>query len=75
MTIPLILASVSPRRRELLRLLGLSAEVVPADLDESWKPGELPHDHAERLARAKVAAIASRRPEAAVVGADTIVVV
>ena len=75
MSVPLILASSSPRRRELLGLLGLGPEVIPADIDESWIPGEAPIPHAERLARTKASVIAARRPEAAVVAADTIVVI
>ena len=75
MTTPrLILASQSPRRRELLTLIGLVHDVVPADLDESLLPGESPSGHAERLARAKAAAIALLHLEAVVIGADTIVV-
>ncbi|MBI4542432.1 MAG: septum formation inhibitor Maf [Gemmatimonadetes bacterium] len=71
MTVPLILASSSPRRRELLGLLGLSPEVVPADIDESWRNGEAPPEHVERLAREKAAVVG--RAGAAVVAADTIV--
>ena len=71
--VPVILASVSPRRRELLQLLGLAFEVAPADLDETWRNGEPPAAHAERLARGKAAARA--RPGAVAIGADTIVVV
>jgi septum formation protein len=73
-SVPLVLASASPRRRELLAMLGLRAEVVPADIDESWLNGEAPLAHAERLAREKAAVIARRRPDAAVIAADTIVV-
>jgi septum formation protein len=72
-SVPLVLASSSPRRQDLLRLIGLPFEVVPADIDESWRNGEAPAPHAERLAREKAAAVA--RPGAAVVGADTIVVI
>ena len=71
--IPIVLASTSPRRRELLQLLGLSFEVFPADLDETWRDGELPAAHAERLATQKAAA--RPRPGAVTVGADTIVVI
>jgi len=71
--VPLVLASVSPRRRELLRLLGLTFEVSPSDIDETWRNGEAPAVHAERLAREKAAA--RPVPGAAVIGADTIVVV
>jgi septum formation protein len=70
-----ILASQSPRRRELLALVGISHEVSPADVDETPYPGELPVPHCERLARAKAAVLAERHPDALVVGADTIVVV
>jgi septum formation protein len=68
-----ILASQSPRRRELLSLVGITHEVRPADIDESYLPGEQPADHAERLARGKAAAI--RESGAIVIGSDTIVVV
>jgi septum formation protein len=71
----IILASQSPRRRELLALIGIPHEVRPADLDESMLPGEEPVAHAERLARSKAEAIAAREPPGAVViGSDTIVV-
>ena len=70
-----ILASQSPRRRELLALVGIAHEVMPADIDESVHPGEAPVPHAERLARTKAHVIAAREPGALVVAADTIVVV
>ncbi len=70
-----ILASASPRRRELLTLIGIAHEVEPADIDESLFPGEQPAAHAERLARTKAHTIAERRPDAVVIAADTIVVV
>jgi septum formation protein len=72
-SVPIVLASASPRRRELLELLGLAFEVAPGDVDETWRNGEAPAAHAERLAREK--ASAAVRDGAAVVGADTIVVV
>jgi septum formation protein len=72
---PLLLASASPRRLELLRALGLEPLVCPADVDETLRPGEDPHEAAERLARAKAAAVAQGAPTGAVVlAADTIVV-
>ncbi len=74
MSIPVVLASSSPRRRELLGLLGIRPHVDPADIDESWIPGELPEPHAERLARAKAEVVAGRRPGSVVIAADTIVV-
>jgi septum formation protein len=73
MTVPLILASSSPRRRELLTLIGLKHEVRPADVDETLLPGEIPWAYAERLARAK--ALASARSGSVSIGSDTIVVV
>jgi len=70
-----ILASQSPRRRELLTLVGITHEVRPADIDETYLAGEKPAPHAERLARGKCAVIAEREPDALVIGSDTIVVV
>ncbi|HUF13627.1 MAG TPA: Maf family protein [Longimicrobiales bacterium] len=71
----LVLASASPRRRELLERLGLDFEVLPADVDESPVRGEAPEAMALRLAEAKALSIAHVRPDALVVGSDTIVVV
>lgn len=68
-----ILASQSPRRRDLLTLIGIEHEVRPANIDETYLPGEEPRAHAERLARGKAAAIAA--PGAVTIGSDTIVVV
>jgi septum formation protein len=73
--IRVVLASQSPRRRELLTLVGIAHEVRPADIDESYLAGEQPGAHAERLAREKVAAVSRDVPEALVIGSDTIVVV
>jgi len=69
-----ILASQSPRRRELLTLVGITHDVRPADIDETYFAGERPSEHAERLARGKADAIAARKPDALVIGSDTIVV-
>ncbi|MES2524374.1 MAG: Maf family protein [Gemmatimonadota bacterium] len=69
-----VLASQSPRRRELLALVGITHEVRPADVDESLLPGELPVPHCERLARLKAATLAAVHPDAVVIGSDTIVV-
>jgi len=69
-----VLASQSPRRRELLNLIGIPHEVRPADIDETLLPGEHAEAHAERLARGKVAALALD-DDAVIVGSDTIVVV
>lgn len=70
---PLVLASASPRRSELLRSLGLAFETLPADVDEAPRPGEAPYELAGRLARAKASAVAEQRPDAFVVAADTVV--
>ena len=76
MTAPrVILASQSPRRRELLALVGIAHEVRPADIDESYLPHEQPPPHTERLAREKAATLAALHPDAVVIGADTIVVI
>jgi septum formation protein len=70
----LVLASASPRRRDLLRQIGLQADRVrPAELDETPLPGELPRPYAQRLARAKAQAVAEAEPGAYVVAADTVV--
>ncbi|HEX7098261.1 MAG TPA: Maf family protein [Acidimicrobiia bacterium] len=68
----LVLASGSPRRAELLSLLGVPFQVDVADVDESRRPGEEPATYVERLARAKASAVA--REEVVALGADTIVV-
>ncbi len=70
-----VLASQSPRRRELLSLIGVPHDVFPADVDESVLNGEAPAPHCERLARAKADVIAINHPHAVVIGSDTIVVV
>jgi septum formation protein len=70
-----VLASQSPRRRELLALVGITHEVRPADVDESVLPGELPVPHCERLARLKADTLAPLHRDDVVVGSDTIVVV
>jgi septum formation protein len=72
---PIILASQSPRRAELIARLELSFDVLPADIDESYLPHESPPAHAERLAREKAETIGRTHPHALVVGSDTIVVV
>lgn len=68
-----ILASASPRRRELLSLIGIPHEVRPSNIDETQFTDEQPREHAERLAREKAAAVEARG--AVVIGSDTIVVV
>jgi len=70
-----VLASSSPRRRQLLNLIGIAHEVRPPNIDETMRPRESPRRHAERLAREKASAIAKRDPDLITIGADTIVVV
>jgi septum formation protein len=71
----LVLASKSPRRLQLLQMLGLEFEVWPAEIDERYRAGEEPQAHAERLAREKAEAIAAGQRDALVIGSDTVVVV
>jgi septum formation protein len=73
-----VLASQSPRRRDLLDLVGIAHEVRPADVDERTRPGEGPAAYVERLAREKAGAVADALgagDDAVVVAADTTVVV
>lgn len=71
---PLVLASSSPRRKDLLAGLGLTFEIVPADIDERPKRGETPAQLVERLAETKALTVARAYPEALVIAADTVVV-
>ena len=72
---PLVLASASPRRLDLLRQVGLEpADIDPADIDETPGPGEAPRTYTLRMARAKLAAVACRHPGAVVLAADSVVV-
>ena len=86
-TADLVLASASPRRRELLGQLGLTLEVTPANVDETPHPGERPADYVRRVAAAKCDAVAAARaaapalpddptlPPLPILAADTIVIV
>ena len=69
----LVLASASPRRRELLRGLNLVFSVRPADIDETPRAGEAPAQYVERLATEKAEALAAAG--ATVIAADTVVVI
>jgi septum formation protein len=71
-TAPLVLASASPRRRELLERVGVPVEIRPADIDESVRDGEAPEVYVARLAREKAIAVAGRG-ERWVLAADTTV--
>lgn len=71
----LILASASPRRREILNTLGIPHRVEAADIDESTREGESPHDYVARLAARKASVVAARTPSSDfVLAADTTVV-
>ena len=73
-SIPLVLASRSPRRIALLRQIGLNPEVVPSTIEEEFDWTASPEDNATRLALAKASDVAHGLREAIVIGADTIVV-
>ena len=70
-----ILASSSPRRRELLNLLGVDVQVCLPDVDESIQPEETPQEMVVRLAAAKARVVSERLPSELILGADTAVVV
>jgi septum formation protein len=73
---PLVLASASPRRLDLLRQIGIEpAAIDPPDTDETPQRGEAPRAYAERMARAKLDVVAPRHPEALVLAADSVVAV
>jgi septum formation protein len=69
---PLVLASTSRYRRELLERLRLPFDVIAPEVDESPLPGEAPAALALRLARAKARAVAAQRPQAVVIGSDQV---
>ena len=73
-SIKVILASASPRRRQLLGAAGIQFEVIKSLVPEQHAAGEPARDYALRMARDKAAAVSSRFPDAIAVGADTIVV-
>ncbi|MDH7485064.1 MAG: Maf family protein [Anaerolineae bacterium] len=74
MRVRLVLASGSPRRQELMAVLGLPFIVAAAEVDEQQRPGEPPAALVQRLSQAKAMAVACRHPNAVIVGADTVVV-
>ena len=73
--LPLVLASASPRRAQLLRDAGIAFEVRPADVDETVRAGETPQSYVRRVAREKVLKVSEALGERVVLAADTIVVV
>ena len=72
---PLILASASPRRAELLRAAGIEFDVIPADIDETMGPEDQPEGYARRVAQMKAEAVIPQAAGQPILGADTIVVV
>jgi septum formation protein len=71
----IVLASASPRRREMLERFGIPLTVIPSDLPEEFQPGETPAEHVLRLSRAKARQVA-QRPEVSgrwFIGSDTVV--
>ena len=70
----LVLASASPRRAELLRLLDVDFEILPCQVSEHRLTGETPEVMVQRLAYAKARTVRDLRPTSTVVGADTVVV-
>ena len=67
----IVLASSSPRRKELLQQLGLDFEIYSPDVDESVHKNELVHHYVERLAREKAQTVLKLFPDAIVIAADT----
>jgi septum formation protein len=74
LTVPLVLASASPRRRQLLTQMGLAFEVVASSIEESDDDAAMPESMVRRLATEKARDVAATRPDALVLGADTTVV-
>lgn len=71
----IILASASPRRKELLQMMGLDFIVMPSDFNEWLDDAQSPEDVSKALAEGKARAVAEKYPEAIVIGSDTIVTV
>ena len=71
---PIILASGSPRRKQLLEMLHIPFRVIPPDVDEHVQPGEEPGHYVTRLSRAKAEAVVGRAPGEIILAADTTVV-
>ena len=71
---PIVLASASPRRRQLLEMLRIPFRVIAPDVDEHVRPGETPDRYVTRLSRAKAEVVAARAPGEVILAADTTVV-
>ena len=72
---PIILASTSPRRRELVTLFGLAFQFISADVDEAPRANEPPEELVRRLSRAKAEIGATQFPDSIIVAADTVVAI
>ena len=72
---PLVLASQSPRRKELLSILGIPFEVIPADIAEIPGPGETPEQFAVRVSREKGIEVSNRISGSVILSADTVVTI
>jgi len=73
MSVRFVLASSSPRRRELLASIGLQFEVIPSHIPEKREENEIPEEYVARLSREKALAIATNHPARWVIAADTTV--
>jgi septum formation protein len=71
---PLILASQSPRRKALLKQIGMKFRVIPSRVAEVLSPGQTPGDNAKRIALEKASEVAAHIRKGIVIGADTVVV-
>jgi len=74
LSVPFVLASTSPRRRQLVRVFGFPVQTASADVDETIHPGELADAAVQRLATDKARSVAGAFPGSLVLGADTVVV-
>ncbi len=68
-----VLASSSPRRRELLASVGMAFDIVPSDVPEEHQPGEAPEEYVARLSRDKAGAVSGKYPSRWIIAADTTV--
>src|SRR5262245_43497714 len=75
MSSPLVLASQSPRRKELLQVLGIPFTIVVPHVDETPRDGEAPEAYAVRVAREKGLAVAAQNPGSRVLASDTVVTI
>ncbi len=69
----ILLASTSPRRQELLKLLGLEFRIVPPTCKELLSPHLSPHEQTQQLAKDKAQSVANQHPQDLVIGSDTVI--